>query len=74
MIMYMCHSLINLNVAYTSAQPFDLDFVQERHFQNEDVQFADVSRALYRSGCGRYTAHVHWVGDMRVGLKITLLL
>lgn len=31
MIMEMCHSLMNLNVAYISAEPFDLDFVQDWH-------------------------------------------
>lgn len=61
-------------MVYTSALPFHLDFVQERYFQNEDVQFADVRRAVYLSGCGQYVVHVHWVGDMRVELKITLLL
>lgn len=54
---------------------FSFRFVKEQHFQNEDVQFADVSRALCLSWCRQYVVvHVHWAGDMRVGLKITLLL
>lgn len=44
--------LMNLNVSYTSAQPFYVDFVQEQHFQDKDVQLADVRRALYLPGCG----------------------